>query len=116
VIDHGHALVVLTSVLSWKTMETGVAPQFAHKERPRQQSEEATDLAGPVVKIRGGKASNAGRPRLSMRLIVAMGARSFTGNPYDGHILAAQMEQTTILLQDLKVAPWQVVVGLGLGF
>ncbi len=42
-----------------------------------------------------------------------MGARSFTGNPYDGHILAAQLEQTTILLQDLQRAPKQVVVDLG---
>ena len=31
-----------------------------------------------------------------------VGARSFTGNPYDGHILAAQMEQSTILMQDLR--------------
>ena len=42
-----------------------------------------------------------------------VGARSFTGNPYDGHILSAQMEQSTILLQDLNVAPQQVVVDLG---
>ena len=40
-------------------------------------------------------------------------ARSFTGNPYDGHILSAQMEQNTILLQDLDVSPKQVVVDLG---
>ena len=42
-----------------------------------------------------------------------VGARSFTGNPYDGHILSAQMEQRTILLQDLDVSPKQVVVDLG---
>ena len=42
-----------------------------------------------------------------------VGARSFTGNPYDGHILSAQMEQSTILLQDLDVNPRQVVVDLG---
>lgn len=42
-----------------------------------------------------------------------MGARSFTGNPYDGHTLSAQMEQSTILPQDLKVAPRQVVADLG---
>ena len=29
-----------------------------------------------------------------------VGARSFTGNPSDGHILSAQLEQTTNLLQD----------------
>ncbi len=34
-----------------------------------------------------------------------LGARSFTGNPYDGHILAAQMAQSTILMRDLNVIP-----------
>jgi len=42
-----------------------------------------------------------------------VGARSFTGNPFDGHILAAQLEQTTILLQDLQRSPKQVIVDLG---
>jgi len=42
-----------------------------------------------------------------------IGARSFPGNPYDGHILSAQLEQSTNLLQDLGVAPKQVVVDLG---
>ena len=53
-------------------MQVGVAPQFAHKERPLQQSEDRADLAGPVVNTRGGKASNAGRPRLSLRLMIAL--------------------------------------------
>lgn len=39
-----------------------------------------------------------------------VGARSFAGNPYDGHTLAAQIEQTTILLEDLNVAPTTAVV------
>ena len=30
-----------------------------------------------------------------------VGARSFPGNPYDGHVLSAQIEQSTILLQEL---------------
>ena len=42
-----------------------------------------------------------------------VGARSFPGNPYDGHILAAQLEQTTNLLQDLGHSPKQVIVDLG---
>ncbi len=42
-----------------------------------------------------------------------VGARSFTGNPFDGHTLAAQLEQTTNLLQDLSRTPKQVVVDLG---
>lgn len=42
-----------------------------------------------------------------------VGARSFPGNPYDGHILAAQLEQTNILLEDVGQGPKQVVVDLG---
>ena len=53
-------------------MAAGVAPQFARKERPLQQSEDAPDLAGPVVRVSGGKAGNAGRPRLSMRRMIAL--------------------------------------------
>ena len=42
-----------------------------------------------------------------------VGARSFPGNPFDGHTLAAQLEQTTTLLQDLGVKPVTAVVDLG---
>ena len=42
-----------------------------------------------------------------------VGARSFTGNPYDGHVLSAQLEQTRNLLQDLGRAPKQAIVDLG---
>ncbi len=42
-----------------------------------------------------------------------VGARSFPGNPYDGHTLAGQIEQTTVLLQDIGVKPTTAVVDLG---
>ena len=42
-----------------------------------------------------------------------VGARSFPGNPYDGHILNAQLEQTGILLEDVGRSPKQVIVDLG---
>lgn len=42
-----------------------------------------------------------------------VGARTFPGNPYDGHTLAQQLEQTTTLLQDLGVKPMTAVVDLG---
>jgi IS5 family transposase len=44
---------------------------------------------------------------------LVVGARTFPGNPYDGHILAAQLEQTGILLEDVGRAPKEVVVDLG---
>lgn len=42
-----------------------------------------------------------------------VGARSFPGNPYDGHTLAAQLEQTTTLLQDIGAKPATAIVDLG---
>jgi IS5 family transposase len=44
---------------------------------------------------------------------LVVGARTFPGNPYDGHILSAQLEQTTILLEDIGKQPKQVFVDLG---
>lgn len=43
---------------------------------------------------------------------LVVGARSFPGNPYDGHTLAGQIEQTTNLLQDIGVKPVTAVVDL----
>ena len=42
-----------------------------------------------------------------------VGARAFPGNPFDGHTLSAQLEQTTNLLQDLGRKPKQAIVDLG---
>ena len=42
-----------------------------------------------------------------------VGARRFPGNPYDGLILAAQLGQTTNLLQDLERSPTQAIMDLG---
>ena len=44
---------------------------------------------------------------------LVVGARSFPGNPFDGHTLAEQLEQTRTLLQDLDVQPKTAVVDLG---
>ncbi len=42
-----------------------------------------------------------------------VGARSFPGNPYDGHILSAQLEQTNTLLERWGSSPKEVMVDLG---
>ena len=42
-----------------------------------------------------------------------VGARSFTGNPYDGHTLDEQVERATILTEDTGAKPKQAVVDLG---
>ncbi len=50
---------------------------------------------------------------LTHRSGLMVGARSFPGNPYDGHTLAEQLEQTNKLLQDLGTKPKTAVVDLG---
>ena len=48
---------------------------------------------------------------LKSNLIV--GARAFHGNPYDGHTLAEQLEQASILMQDSAAKPTTAFVDLG---
>jgi IS5 family transposase len=42
-----------------------------------------------------------------------LGARTFPGNPYDGHILSAVLEQSANLMQDHPVKVKEVIVDLG---
>ena len=57
----------------------------------------------------GVKASIAVTPKSGLMV----GARTFPGNPDDGHLLSAQLEQTRILLEDAGREPKEVVVDLG---
>lgn len=50
---------------------------------------------------------------LTHKSALVVGVRTFAGNPYDGHILHEQLEQTGILLEDVGGKPRQVVVDLG---
>ena len=49
----------------------------------------------------------------TLRGSLIVGARAFEGNPYDGHTLAEQIEQATILMQDTGVKPSAAWVDLG---
>jgi IS5 family transposase len=44
---------------------------------------------------------------------LVVGAKSFHGNPYDGHTLNEQLEQATILMQDSAARPATAFVDLG---
>jgi IS5 family transposase len=44
---------------------------------------------------------------------LVVGDRSLPGNPYDGHTLAAQLEQTNTLLEEIGVKPAATIVDLG---
>jgi transposase, IS5 family len=77
-------------------------------------------LHAPEVECIGkGKARKPYEFGVKVSLVVThlrglmVGARSFTGNPYDGHTLAAQLEQTSNLMQDVGRTPKQVIVDLG---
>jgi IS5 family transposase len=93
-------------------------------ERIRTQQRNSKDklyaLHAPEVEcISKGKARNPFEFGVKVSLVVThkqglmVGARSFPGNPYDGHVLSAQLEQTTNLLQDTGRTPKQIIVDLG---
>ena len=77
-------------------------------------------LHAPEVECIGkGKARKPYEFGVKVSLVVThlrglmVGARSFPGDPFDGHTLSAQLEQTTNLLQDLGRSPKQAIVDLG---
>jgi transposase, IS5 family len=50
---------------------------------------------------------------MTARHNLIVGARSFANNPFDGHTLAEQIEQATILMQDTAMTPQTVYVDRG---
>ena len=93
-------------------------------ERIRTQQRNSTDklyaLHAPEVEcLAKGKARKPYEFGVKSAVVVShrhglmLGARTFPGNPYDGHILNAALEQATNLLQDHSVRLKQVVVDLG---
>jgi IS5 family transposase len=70
-VDPRHPLVVLATRLPWAQIEANLAPLFAHKDRAGRLSPDA-DLFGPTLVLAGAGVSYAGRPRLPVRLMVAL--------------------------------------------
>jgi IS5 family transposase len=136
-IDLRHPLAVLANRLPWAQIESVLAPAFARWNR-QGQAIANSDLFGtssqkqlkdknklyalhaPEIECIGkGKAR---KPyEFSVRASIAVthksglmvGARTFPDNPYDGHTLSAQLEQTGSLLEDVGRRPKEVVVDLG---
>ena len=101
-----------------------LATLLERAERIRTQQRDTKNklyaLHAPEVEcISKGKARNPYEFGVKVSLAVThkqglmVGVRSFPGNPYDGHVLSAQLEQTANLLQDTGRVPKQVVVDLG---
>jgi IS5 family transposase len=70
-IDMRHPLVVLATRMPWADIEAALAPLLAHKDRSGRVVPDA-DLFGPTAQLAGAGLSNAGRPRLPLRLMVAL--------------------------------------------
>jgi IS5 family transposase len=70
-IDMRHPLVVLATRMPWTEIEASLAPLFAHRSRPGRAVSDA-DLFGPSSQLVGAGISNAGRPRLPIRLMVSL--------------------------------------------
>jgi transposase, IS5 family len=70
-IDMRHPLAVLTTRMPWAAIEAALAPLPAHKDRSGRVLQDA-DLFGPKAQLAGAGQSNAGRPRLPLRLMVAL--------------------------------------------
>ena len=70
-IDMRHPLAVLATRMPWAEIEASLAPLLAHKDRTGRLVQDA-DLFGPTAQLAGAGLSNAGRPRLPFRLMVAL--------------------------------------------
>ena len=104
--------------------QAGLALWLERAERIRTQRRHDKDklyaLHAPEVECIGkGKARQPYEFGVKVGIAIGIdcglivGARSFAGNPYDGHTLGEQMEQSGILLQDVGAKPHTVYADLG---
>ena len=114
VAKHEPTALAITELTMW----LGRAEQIRTQQRHSKNKLYA--LHAPEVECIGkGKARKPYEFGVKVSLAVThkhglmVGARSFPGNPYDGHTLAEQLEQTNTLLQDIGVKPTTAVVDLG---
>ena len=70
-IDLRHPLAVLASRMPWQQIEASLAQRWARQVKAGKNIEDL-DLFGPVAGVVAGGVSNAGRPRLPTRLMVAL--------------------------------------------
>lgn len=70
-IDLAHLLAVLATRMPWAEIEAALAPAFAHKDRAGREVEDV-NLFDTTMQLAGAGVSNRGRPRLPIRLMVAL--------------------------------------------
>ncbi len=88
-IDLQHPLAVLARRLPWDRIEQALAPKFAHRDRADRRLI-VDDLLGQHQVEFGGGVSNAGRPRLSIRLMASL---LYLKNAFNQAALAIPMRQ-----------------------
>ena len=113
--------------MSWELAE-GCAHNLAvwldraeriHRQKPNDKGKLYALHAPEVECISKGKSRRPFEFGVKVSLAVThkqglmVGARSFPGNPYDGHTLHEQIEQTRTLLEDIGVKPITAIVDLG---
>ena len=109
-----------SGVLALSALKTLLERAERIRTQQRKDKNKLYALHAPEVECIGkGKARKPYEFGVKVSLAVThkqglmVGARAFPGNPFDGHTLAQQLEQTTNLLQDLGRKPKQAVVDLG---
>ena len=70
-INLSDTLAVLATRLPWDQIEAAVAARFERQDHAGQILE-AQDLFGPTRVLEGAGVSNAGRPKLSIRLMASL--------------------------------------------
>ena len=70
-IDLRHPLAKLASRMPWQEIEASIAQLFARKARAGKRIDDV-DLFGSTSTLVGGGISNAGRPRMPLRLMVSL--------------------------------------------
>ena len=83
------------------------------RKQPEVVGDGHTALQQAVQKASQLHAQTAQRANRGGKGNLIVGARSFPGNPYDGHTLHEQLEQATIVMQETGVKPTTAVVDLG---
>ena len=106
--------IALTELMMWLERAERIRTQQRHDKNKLYA------LHAPEVECIGkGKARKPYEFGVKNAVVVShkqglmLSARTFPGNPYDGHILSAVLEQATNLTQDLSVTIKQVVADLG---
>ncbi len=93
-IDLRHMLAVLANRMPWQEIEASLVQPWVRQVKAGKKIEEL-DLFGPVSGVVDGGTSNAGRPRLPTRLMVALLYLKHPFNESNADVLQRWVETPT---------------------